>query len=57
MLTNFGLFLFIYLLIDSFFSYRLFLVDFTPNVRPEVVYRNYVFGHSYHSDIYFSNVK
>ena len=57
MLTNFGLFLFIYLLIESFFSYRLFLFDYTSNIRPEVRFSNYVFGHSYHSDVYFRSVK
>lgn len=52
-LRTFGLFLFIYILIESFFSYRLVLNDYFTNRRPEYRISNYVFGHSYQSEIYF----
>lgn len=53
MLSTFALFLFIYLLLESFMSYRLVLNDYFVNSSPENSYSNYVFGHSYQSEIYF----
>lgn len=52
-IRTFGLFLFIYVLIESFFRYRLVLNDYFVNRRPEYRIRGYVFGHSYQSEIYF----
>ena len=49
-----GLFLFIYVLLESFFSYRLVIRDYYSNRSPEYCIRNYVFGHSYQAEIYFS---
>ena len=58
--TKLGLFfvlamiiLFIYVLLESFFRYRLVLNDFFVNRRPEYRLRGYVFGHRYQSEIYF----
>jgi heme/copper-type cytochrome/quinol oxidase subunit 1 len=48
-----GLFLFIYVLLESFFSYRLVIRDFYSNSRPEYCMSNYVFGHRYQAEIYF----
>jgi hypothetical protein len=53
MIRTFGLFLFIYVLLESFFSYRLVLNDYFVNRRPENRLRGYVFGHSYQREIYF----
>ena len=52
-ISTFGLFLFIYVLLESFFSYRLVLNDYFVNRRPESSLSNYVFGHRYQSEIYF----
>ena len=52
-IRTFGLFLFIYVLLESFFRYRLVLNDFFVNRRPEYRLRGYVFGHRYQSEIYF----
>jgi heme/copper-type cytochrome/quinol oxidase subunit 1 len=52
-LSTFALFLFIYLLLESFLSYRLVLSDSFTNSSPESSYSNYVFGHSYLSEVYF----
>ena len=54
LLRVFALFMFIFLLVESLFSYRLVLVDNFSNRRPEYSYSRYVFGHSYQSDVYFS---
>nr|YP_009092396.1 cytochrome c oxidase subunit I [Aphelenchoides besseyi]AII79374.1 cytochrome c oxidase subunit I [Aphelenchoides besseyi] len=54
MLSVFSLFLFVYLLMDSFFNFRLFLLDNFVNNGPESSLSFYVFGHGYQSDIYFS---
>ena len=53
MLSTFALFLFVYLLLESFISYRLVLNDYFVNSSPEYSYSNHVFGHSYQSEIYF----
>lgn len=52
-----GLFLFIYVLLESFFSYRLVIRDYYSNRRPEYCMSNYVFGHSYQSEIYFRTTR
>lgn len=48
----FALFLFVYILIESFVSFRKRLVDYFYNCSPEHVLSNYVFSHSYNSDVY-----
>lgn len=53
---TFGLFVFLYVLFESFFRYRLVLRDYYTNRRPEYCNSNYVCGHSYQRDIYFSTV-
>lgn len=55
-ISSFGLFLFIYLLLESFFMNRLVIVDYFSNSRPEYSLSNNVFGHRYQSEIYFSSV-
>lgn len=52
-IRTFGLFLFIYVLLESFFRYRLVLNDYFYNRRPENRLRGHVFGHRYQSEIYF----
>jgi len=52
-LSTFALFLFIFLIIESPVSYRLVISDYSSNRRPERSLRNFVFGHSYQSEIYF----
>nr|YP_009162001.1 cytochrome c oxidase subunit I [Litoditis aff. marina PmII]AKS28851.1 cytochrome c oxidase subunit I [Litoditis aff. marina PmII] len=54
-ISTFGLFMFIYVMLESFFSYRLVLNDYFPNSSPESMLSGYVFGHSYQSEIYFSS--
>ncbi|KAK6055464.1 hypothetical protein COOONC_07030 [Cooperia oncophora] len=53
MISIFALFLFVYVLIERFMSYRLSLVDYFYNNSPEHMLCNIVFGHSYQSEIYF----
>ena len=48
----FGLFMFIFMLLDSYYSYRVLLFDNYYNRSPEYSYRSYVFGHSYQSEVY-----
>nr|BAV82596.1 cytochrome c oxidase subunit I [Angiostrongylus cantonensis] len=55
LVSVFALFMFIFLLLESFFSYRLLLLDNYYNSSPEYSYSSYVFGHSYQSEIYFSS--
>lgn len=50
----FAIILFIYVLMESFFSFRMVLVDNYVNSSPEYCYSSYVFGHRYQSEIYFS---
>lgn len=52
-IRTFALFLFIYVLMESFFRYRLVLNDNFVNRSPEYRIRGYVFGHRYQSEIYF----
>nr|YP_010489345.1 cytochrome c oxidase subunit I [Strongyloides cebus]UWK23990.1 cytochrome c oxidase subunit I [Strongyloides cebus] len=52
-LSMFSLFLFLFVLYDSFLSYRLLLLDYFMNNSPELVYL-YNFSHSFKSDVYFS---
>ena len=54
-ITLFSLFLFVCMLLESFFRLRLVMSDSFVRRRPEQVYSGYVFGHSYQSDIYFSS--
>ena len=51
----FALFLFIYVLAESFISHRVLLFDYHNNSRPENSIRGYVFGHSYQSEIFYSS--
>ena len=53
MLRVFSLLLFVYLLFDSFYTFRLFVSEDFMNNGPERVLRTYVFGHSYLSDMFF----
>nr|YP_009742085.1 cytochrome c oxidase subunit I [Angiostrongylus mackerrasae]QID77468.1 cytochrome c oxidase subunit I [Angiostrongylus mackerrasae] len=55
LISVFALFMFIFLLLESFFSYRLTLLDNYYNSSPEYSYSSYVFGHSYQSEVYFSS--
>ena len=52
-ISVFALFLFLYVLLESFFIYRLVLNDNFINRSPEYRISSYVFGHSYQSEIYF----
>nr|YP_009243332.1 cytochrome c oxidase subunit I [Heterakis beramporia]AMR36299.1 cytochrome c oxidase subunit I [Heterakis beramporia] len=54
MISIFGLFSFLYVLLESFFSYRLVISDNYVNSSPEQSYSNSVFTHSYQSEIYYS---
>lgn len=54
LISMFGLFLFIFIIIECFISYRLVVVDHYSNYRPERVFGGYVFRHSYQSNIYLS---
>ena len=56
LIRTFGLFLFIYIMLESFFSSRLVLNDYFINRSPEYSLRTHVFGHSYQSEIYFSSL-
>jgi len=50
---TFSLFLFIYLIIDSLFCAQVVISDYSTNRSPEGSLRNFVFGHSYQSEIFF----
>lgn len=52
-ISIFGLFRFLYVLLESFFRYRLVIGDNYVNSRPEQSYRNRVFTHSYQREIYY----
>lgn len=54
MIRMFALFAFVYVLVESFVSCRLMVVDYFYSRTPEYTLRNYVFGHSYQSEVYFS---
>jgi len=54
-ISTFGLFIFLYVLLESFFSYRLVINDYYSNSRPEYSNSLYVNGHSYQSEIYFNS--
>lgn len=51
----FALFLFIYVLSESFISHRVLLFDYHNNRGPENSFRGYVFGHRYQSEIFYSS--
>lgn len=53
MLRVFSLLLFVYLLFDSFYTFRLFVSEDFMNNGPEGVMGVYVFGHSYLGDMFF----
>jgi len=53
-LRVFALFLFLYTLLESFFVYRVLLIDYRINNGPEGILRGYIFGHSYQNEVYFS---
>ena len=55
MISVFALFLFIYVLAESFIRHRLVLFDYYINRSPECSIRGYVFGHSYQSEIFYSS--
>lgn len=54
-ISIFALFLFIFVLLESFIGQRLLLTDYHINSRPEFSSRGYVFGHSYQSEIFYSS--
>lgn len=54
MISIFGLLAFIYTIVDSVLSGRIYLVDFYINNRPENMLRGYVFTHSNYSDVCFN---
>jgi len=53
-LRTFALFLFIFIMLDSLLNSQLVISDYSRNSRPERSLRNFVFGHSYQSEIFFS---
>jgi heme/copper-type cytochrome/quinol oxidase subunit 1 len=53
LLSVFSLFLFLFLLFDSFFNYRIFFVEEFVNSGPERVLRFFVFSHGYQRRIFF----
>jgi len=53
-LRTFALFLFIFIILDSLLNSQLVISDYSSNSRPERSLRNFVFGHSYQSEIFFS---
>lgn len=55
-ISIFAIFFFIYVLLESIISYRVFLGDYFINRRPENRGDNYVFGHSYQSEIFYSSI-
>lgn len=55
-ISVFALFLFVYVLLESFVGYRVFLFDYHVNSRPECSLSGYVFGHSYQSEIFYRSV-
>lgn len=55
MIRVFALFLFIYVLLESFIGHRLLLLDYYINSSPEYSARGYVFGHSYQSEVFYSS--
>lgn len=54
MIRVFSLFLFLYVLLESFITFRILLQDYNINRGPEGSLRNYIFGHSYQREIFFS---
>jgi len=53
-LRTFALFLFIFLILDSLLNSQLVISDYSSNSRPERSLSNFVFGHRYQSEIFFS---
>lgn len=56
MIRVFALFLFIYVLLESFAGHRLLLLDFYVNSRPEYRISGYVFGHRYQSEVFYRSI-
>nr|BCD52213.1 cytochrome c oxidase subunit I [Strongyloides procyonis] len=54
LVSIFSLFFFVFVLLESFMSYRLLVVDYFNGVSPENTNLGYVFFHSYQDGIYFS---
>ena len=52
----FAMFFFIYVLIESLIRYRIYLGDYFINRSPENRGDNYVFGHRYQSEIFYSSI-
>lgn len=52
-LRVFSLLLFIYLMLDSFNRFRLFITEYRLNYSPENILSGYIFNHSYQSEIFF----
>ena len=55
-ISVFALFLFIYVLLESFVGHRIFLFDYYVNSGPEYSLSGYVFGHSYQSEIFYRSI-
>lgn len=55
-ISVFALFLFIYVLLESFVGHRIFLFDYYVNSGPEYSFSGYVFGHSYQSEIFYRSI-
>lgn len=53
LLRVFAIFLLIYVILDSFISFRVLIVDYNVNRSPEGSLRSFIFGHSYQSEVYF----
>ena len=55
-ISVFALFLFIYVLLESFVGHRIFLFVYYVNSGPEYSLSGYVFGHSYQSEIFYRSI-
>lgn len=53
LLRVFAIFLLIYVILDSFISFRVLIVDYNVNRSPESSLRSFVFGHRYQREVYF----
>lgn len=53
LLRVFAIFLLIYVILDSFISFRVLIVDYNVNRSPEGSLRSFVFGHRYQREVYF----
>nr|YP_004927920.1 cytochrome c oxidase subunit I [Cucullanus robustus]ACV96768.1 cytochrome c oxidase subunit I [Cucullanus robustus] len=55
MISVFAMMFFIFVLLESILSYRVFLGDYFVNYSPENMSGGYVFGHSYQVEIYYNS--